>query len=181
MDPGVHGAMCLVENGEFVAMHDMPTLNITRNKKTRVTLDGYELARLVDDMVKIGIDKAYIEDVGGMPGQAGMFVFGRNVGIITGIIMAHFVPVELVHSQTWMRHMKVPRTTNAKGERTKDGTLLRIKELWPKHCGLFARKKDDGRADAALLALHGWMRQLESSYESQAQANMKAAFEDLYK
>jgi crossover junction endodeoxyribonuclease RuvC len=34
----------------------------------------------------------------------------------------------------------------------KDGSRLRAIELFPNYGQLFARKKDDGRADAALLA-----------------------------
>lgn len=45
---------------------------------------------------------------------------------------------------------------NGKG---KDGSRARASELMPRHAGQWVRVKDDGRAEAALIALHG-MREL---------------------
>jgi crossover junction endodeoxyribonuclease RuvC len=92
---------------------------------------------------------AVIEKVGARPGEAPSFAyqFGRGVGMVEGIVAALHIPIEYVTPQAWQK---------AVGSRDgKDGARQRAAELFPAYAHLFARKKDDGRADAALMA---WWR-----------------------
>jgi len=92
---------------------------------------------------------AVIERVGSRPGEAPSFAFqfGRGVGMVEGVLAALHVPTDYVTPQQWQK---------AVGARDgKDGNRQRAAELFPAYAHLFARKKDDGRADAALMA---WWR-----------------------
>jgi crossover junction endodeoxyribonuclease RuvC len=67
-----------------------------------------------------------------------------------GVLAALQVPVTYVTPQTWQK---------AVGARDgKDATRLRAAELFPAYAQMFARKKDDGRADAACMAYWGAMK-----------------------
>lgn len=75
-----------------------------------------------------------------------MFQFGRSLGVIEGVLGGLKVPVTLVVPRRWQAVM---------GVRGKDNTRAQAANLLPDQRELFARKKDDGRADAALIALYG--------------------------
>jgi crossover junction endodeoxyribonuclease RuvC len=73
-----------------------------------------------------------------------MFNFGRSAGIIEGVVAALEMPNTYVTPQTW---------TKAVGRAAgKDASRMRAMELFPSQADLFKRAKDDGRADAALIA-----------------------------
>jgi len=146
IDPGASGAIALLVSGVLVSVHDMPTVTVERNKaqKRQVCPAGLSLL-----MQQLSPHKAIVEKVGAMPGQgvSSMFSFGRSVGIIEGVLAAKQVPVTFVTPQAWQK-----QSGAAKG---KDGSRQRVMELFPSQAHLFARVKDDGRADAVLIALAG--------------------------
>jgi crossover junction endodeoxyribonuclease RuvC len=87
-----------------------------------------------------------VEKVGAMPGQgvSSMFNFGRSAGIIEGVVAALRMPSTYVTPAAW---------TKAVGRAAgKDASRMRAMELFPTRADLFKRAKDDGRADAALIA-----------------------------
>ncbi|MGE5548417.1 MAG: hypothetical protein ACM33T_16045 [Solirubrobacterales bacterium] len=97
------------------------------------------------------IAHAFVEAVGAMPGQgvSSVFAFGKVFGLVLGILAANFIPHTLVPPQRWKRTLGVPAD--------KDGARARASQLLPAHAGLWCRAKDDGRAEAALLAYFGAM------------------------
>jgi len=146
IDPGASGAIALLVGRELVSVHDMPTVTVERNKaqKRQVCPAGLSLL-----MQQLSPHKAIVEKVSAMPGQgvSSMFSFGRSVGIIEGVLAAKQIPVTFVTPQSWQK-----QSGAAKG---KDGSRQRVMELFPSQAHLFARVKDDGRADAVLIALAG--------------------------
>jgi crossover junction endodeoxyribonuclease RuvC len=124
----------------------MPTLTVERNGKTKRDMD---LAALVELIERHRPAFAVVERVGAMPGQgvSSMFAFGRGFGSILGTLAALRVPVELVTPATWKRTLSVPAG--------KDGARLRASQLLPAHGGYWRRAKDDGRAEASMLAWYG--------------------------
>ena len=160
VDPGLRGALATWD-GQMLAVFDMPTLTVQRNGKNRNVLDVHELARLVRGLQPGA--RAYMELVGAMPGQMGMFTFGDAFGVMRGIFAACDIPVEYISPVRWKRRMQVP------AGRDKEGSLLRVKQLLPQHSGLFARKKDDGRAEASLLALYGMREVSEMGIRDEGQ------------
>ena len=146
IDPGASGAIALLVSGVLVSVHDMPTVTVERNKaqKRQVCPAGLSLL-----MQQLSPHKAIVEKVGARPGQgvSSMFSFGRSVGIIEGVLAAKQIPVTFTTPQAWQK-----QSGAAKG---KDGSRQRVMELFPSQAHLFARVKDDGRADAVLIALAG--------------------------
>ena len=145
VDPGLSGALSFYW-GDHLDIFDMPTL--PHGKKRAV--DVYEVARIVD-MYSQATVAAYIENVHSMPNQgvASSFNFGMSCGLVRGVIAANFIPVEMVTPQVWKRYFSL----------TSDKTLARREafERFPKNYTQFVRVKDDGRAEASLIALYGYI------------------------
>ena len=94
---------------------------------------------------------AIIEKVGARPGNGGssMFKFGAGAGAIQGIMAQRRTPVTYVTPAVWKAHFKLLG-------RDKGASRARACELFPMYARLFARAKDDGVAEAALLAKYGY-------------------------
>lgn len=149
IDPGASGAIVLLrdEPNAIVIERciDMPTFTVRvgRANKSRVSAAG--LAAALRGMFA---DAVVCEEVHAMPGQgvSSMFAFGEALGIIKGACAGLGLPLHLVAPQEWQR------ATRTRGG--KDGARARASELYPTEAHLFARVKDDGRADAALIATY---------------------------
>jgi crossover junction endodeoxyribonuclease RuvC len=132
----------------------MPTLKVKRGPRVVNQVDAHMLANALRGHVTADTS-ALIEKVHAMPGQgvSSMFSFGRAAGIVEGVLAGLSVPFELIPPATWIKSM---RTFGGK-----DGSRQRAQELFPDYAHLFARKKDDGRAEAALLACYAGERENE--------------------
>lgn len=146
VDPGASGAIALVVDGFLHQVVDMPAVTVTRNASQKRQVSPAGVADIIRSMKP---DTAIVEKVGAMPGQgvSSMFSFGRSVGILEGALAALQVPATFITPQAWQKAVGA-----AKG---KDGSRQRVMELFPRDSHLFARVKDDGRADAVLIALAG--------------------------
>jgi len=76
-----------------------------------------------------------------------VFSFGRSFGMIEGILATLQIATTFVPPATWTKG--VGRSPG------KDASRARAMELFPAHQLMFSRVKDDGRADAALIAYWG--------------------------
>lgn len=149
-DPGLSGGIAFHDTVTgSMRVHPMPVFALSRNGKAKNEIDAVGLARLVDVSQP---QHAFVELVNAAPGQgtSSMFAFGKGFGIILGILAANFIPVTLVPPVTWKRDMRVPAD--------KDAARARATALMPAMAGSWARVKDDGLAEAALIALHGAKR-----------------------
>lgn len=155
IDPGLYGALALydIDTGAL-EIEDVPVLNMGKGKAKKMIVDTYGLARVIDNwMLPDGpLPVVWIELVGVRPGEGavGAFSFGQTVGLIRGICAAHFLTIEQVTPASWKRAQGVA------GD--KDQSRHRATTLFPKYGGMFARKKDDGRAEAVLIAHYGASR-----------------------
>jgi crossover junction endodeoxyribonuclease RuvC len=143
IDPGLSGAIARPMPDGSVDLWDMPTIDIRGKRR----VDAHSLCALI---VNAGpVDMVVLEQVQGVQGSGATsaFTFGEGFGLIQGILVALERPVTLVRPQRWTADLGVSRD---KGEhrRTAMG-------LFPASAQMFARVKDDGRADAALLAHWG--------------------------
>lgn len=138
IDPGsVSGAWAfLYDDGEMTA-GDLPV--------TREGIDGAALARLIGRGI---VTLAIVERVGPMPkqGVSSTFKFGAAYGCILGVLAACHVPVRLVAPTLWKKHYRL--------NSDKEGARALAIRLWP-NCPQFGRKRDHGRAEAALMAKWG--------------------------
>jgi crossover junction endodeoxyribonuclease RuvC len=144
IDPGASGALAFFnpETG-MLDVEDMPTLEVKRGNKMKREISPQMLAGIIASRKP---DRAIIELVGAMPGQGvtSMFAFGKSYGLCIGICAGLQIPVEHVTPHKWKK---------AVGAREgKDGNRMRAAECFPAYAHLFRRVKDDGRADAALIA-----------------------------
>ena len=149
IDPGLSGALALYDVDGSLEIVDVPTLQL----KTKRVVDEYALARIIDGWSS-RVREVWLEQVGTRPGEGavGAFTFGRGYGVLRGICAANFLPIVDVTPATWKAAMKV------RGD--KDESRLRASAVFPRHANLWPLKKHDGRAEAALIALHG-ARQLQ--------------------
>ena len=147
IDPGISGAIAIFEDGKLDTIHDMPTLKIASGKTMKSHISAIGLVRILETSTLVHESvHIVIEKVGAMPGQGvtSMFNFGRSAGIIEGVVAALQRPYTYVTPAAW---------TKAVGRAAgKDASRMRAMELFPTRAELFKRAKDDGRADAALIA-----------------------------
>lgn len=147
IDPGASGALAFFNpDAGTLDIIDMPTVEVKRGAKMKREISPQILAAIVAGHKPT---VAIVEKVGAMPGQgsSSMFQFGRGVGMVEGVLAALHIQTDYVTPQQWQK------AVNARDG--KDGNRQRAAELFPAYAHLFARKKDDGRADAALMA---WWR-----------------------
>ena len=141
IDPGANGAAAIIADttGELLAVRDLPYIG---KRLTAAVLHGWILEQ--DGQIE-----AFVEEAQAMPGNGAvaMFNYGTGYGTILGVLAACEIPYHTVRASTWKRALGL----------TKDKTASRRRasELWPKEAHLFTRAKDDGRAEAALIALYG--------------------------
>ena len=147
IDPGISGAIAIFEDGKLDTIHDMPTLKIASGKTMKSHISAIGLVRILETSTLVHEPvHIVIEKVGAMPNQGvtSMFNFGRSAGIIEGVVAALQRPYTYVTPAAW---------TKAVGRAAgKDASRMRAMELFPTRAELFKRAKDDGRADAALIA-----------------------------
>lgn len=147
MDPGKSGAIAFL-NPETckLRLFDMPTHMIKPGQKSRIVIDHVLAADILRDEE---IPMAYIEEVNAMPGQGvvSMFSFGRSFGTLFGICGGLQIPLTQVRPAVWKKVLKVPAD--------KDAARYRASQLMPKCADMWKKSSQDGRAEAALIALYG--------------------------
>lgn len=148
VDPGVTGALALLRiDGTFSEAYalEMPVMS--------GRIDVAEALRMLGTMAQYSLEHGpepthvYIEKAQAMPGQgvSGMFRYGVNYGILLGLCAALRVPYTEIPPGVWKRKMGLGKDKNLSRQRAQ--------QLFPQ-CS-FTRKKDDGRAEALLLAWYG--------------------------
>lgn len=146
IDVGFTGALSLLDNEKIYECIDMP-IHIINGKKH---IDSCGLWMILDDwLTKYDVNHVYIEEVGAMPGQgvSSMFRFGMSYGIILGVISSFKVRFSLVRPTKWKKTLGL--------NKDKDASREMVLRLYPENRELFLRKKDDGRAESALIAYYG--------------------------
>jgi len=149
IDPGLSGAICIfdVDKGALTIL-DMPTYEVKIGSTMKRRLSEPMLAELLRPHE---IDHVALELVASMPkqGVSSTFVFGQTYGGIRGVLAGLRLTLTMVTPTKWTRDLKVSGG--------KDANRHRAAQLFPAYAASFSRAKDDGRADAALLAY--WLLQ----------------------
>lgn len=143
VDPGCYGALGTLDDGRWHSVLDMPILKVRRGKSDKAEVDGYALGAMLRALQPSIV---VVEQVGGMTGQSASagFNFGRAAGAPEYVAKALQIRVEMVPPATWKKALGV--------NPGKDGSRHMAMRLWPAMAQHFARKKDDGRAEACLIA-----------------------------
>lgn len=144
IDPGLNGALAFMD--DELLIYDTPTLEITRNGKSKRQID---LQALLAVLKLWPVEHCYLEMLGTRPGQNSSAVAqtGRGYGQIEMALAALNIPVTYVAPQVWKKSLAVPKD--------KDGARQRASQLMPQWAHNWPLKKHDGRAEAALIALYG--------------------------
>ena len=151
IDIGVSGAIAVLSSaGDIVEVHDMPVLR--DGPQSRRSVNAPLLADILADSHG---ERVLIEWVGVRPGEGavGAFAFGRSRGICEGVCAGLAMPVQFITSPQWKRLHGIPPGKVG----TKDAARSKAIALWPEKASLFKRVKDDGRAEAALIAAAGFI------------------------
>lgn len=150
VDPGASGALAFLrEDGVLETIIDMPTVTVKVGNTERNRVSA---ALLVSTLLpyKDKVSLAVIEKVGGITQQSASasFTFGYACGIVEGVLAGLEFPITLVTPQAWKKRMSL-------GSADKGLARQMAMRFWPAQADLFKRVKDDGRAEAALMAKYG--------------------------
>jgi hypothetical protein len=148
-----------------VKFFDTPIVTVKSGKTFKKQMDPHAASLLLKRLSGNGQCLVTIEKVAPMPsfnrdkdgeaeerrtmGATSAFNFGMGFGIWQGICAALQLPYELVHPATWKSKLMAGM---AKG---KDASRVKVMQLLPQTANDLARRKDNGRADACLLAIYG--------------------------
>lgn len=147
IDPGISGAVGYIHaDGSFAAVHDMPTLVQTTGRRL------IDAGALADILRQHGPAFVLVERVGPRPGEraAGAFSFGHTFGSILAVLAILGIAHDVVQPASWKRRAGIPSGA------PKAASIATALRLLPDAARTLARKKDDGRAEALLLALQAW-------------------------
>ena len=157
IDPGLTGAVCFLNTDGTVAFFDTPTVKIKSGKKTKnryVPEQMAEILRGCDAMTSVVV----LEFASTRPGMAAGAVLatGKGWGLWRGIAATLSLPVEDVTPQSWKGGMLGKGIGGDKG-----ASIRRACQLYPAAASQLSRAKDDGRAEALLMATYykrcrGW-------------------------
>lgn len=152
IDIGVTGALALVDQfGELQDVWEMPCLR--DGPKNRRTINAPLLAEIV---YKSHATRAFVEAVGPRPqeGAVGAFAFGDSKGVVRGVLAAAGIPIVFIQPTQWKRVVSIPPGKLG----TKDAARSQALGRWPHMAEHFKLIKDDGKAEAALIAVAGLLR-----------------------
>ena len=146
IDPGVSGAISVLENKKVIEVFDMPTM--IDGKKSKRQVNGAQVTNIIKE--KLDENKEIIvvvEQVNAMPGQGvtSMFNFGQSFGVIKGISSALSLPIYFVRPMKWKKHFNLIKTN-------KDASRTKVIQIYPEISSKLSRKKDSNKADAILIA-----------------------------
>jgi crossover junction endodeoxyribonuclease RuvC len=156
VDAGVKGGLAAIEttNGAapvLVECIDIPVVGT--GAKERV--DVAAIRNFLDRHKPVC---ALIERAQAMPrqGASSGFKYGRAVGAIEAAIALCSIPMEIIEPSAWKRFWHLPG-------KDKEAARQKALQLFPDAHAALARKRDHGRAEAALIALYYAERQLRAA------------------
>ena len=146
IDPGLSGALAILENNKVVNIFDIPVMS--EGKKNKKQLNSAQLVNIIRENT---IDEeeiaVVVEQVNAMPGQGvtSMFNFGQTFGAIKGVCAALNLPIFFVRPSKWKKYFELINSS-------KDSSRTKAIEMYPKLSNQLAKKKDVNKSDAILIA-----------------------------
>ena len=146
IDPGLSGAIAILEKKKVLNLFDMPVM--AEGKKNKKQLNSAQLVNIIREN-SIG-DKeiaVVVEQVNAMPGQGvtSMFNFGQTFGAIKGVCAALNLPIFFVRPSRWKKYFELINSS-------KDSSRTKVIEMYPSLSSQLAKKKDVNKSDAILIA-----------------------------
>ena len=146
IDPGLSGAIAILENNKVLNLYDMPVMS--EGKKNKKQLNSALLVSLIKENIVLKDEiSVVVEQVNAMPGQGvtSMFNFGQTFGAIKGICAALDLPIFFVRPSKWKKHFELINSS-------KDSSRTKAIEMYPKLSNQLTKKKDVNKSDAILIA-----------------------------
>jgi len=142
IDPGMKGAIAFYDGAELI-LWDMPIFA----KEKGHDLD---IHRLVSIFKEASAEHMFLEKTVAMPKVSGKSAYsmGKSEGAIIASCVGSSMPYTLVRPLEWKKAMGCPAD--------KDSARQRASQLMPRYAHNWDRKKDDGRAESALIAMYGY-------------------------
>ena len=159
IDPGLSGAIAILENNKILNLYDMPVM--PEGKKNKRQLNSAQLVSIIKENTKIGEEKAVVvEQVNAMPGQGvtSMFNFGQTFGAIKGISAALDLPIYFVRPSKWKKHFELINSS-------KDASRTKVIEMYPSLSNQLSKKKDVNKSDAILIAKFFFETRLKDNFK----------------
>ncbi len=146
IDPGLSGAIAVLENNKVLNIFDIPAMS--EGKKNKRQLNSALLVNLLKENINKEEEVAVVvEQVNAMPGQGvtSMFNFGQTFGALKGICAALELPIFFVRPSKWKKHFELINSS-------KDASRTKAIEMYPKLSNQLSKKKDVNKSDAILIA-----------------------------
>jgi hypothetical protein len=147
IDPGLGGAIAVLDasTGDLLDLRDTPCSTGRARKRVREA----DLAHLIRDLAATHRPvAAACEATLGRPPMSAMaaHTLGLHSGLVRGVCAALGLPVALLPPRGWKAALGLTAD--------KAGSLALARRTWPEHAETrFARARDEGRAEAALIGL----------------------------
>ena len=146
VDPGAGGALALLDaKADILEIADMPVVTVDGKRRVQSAAVA-EIIRTWRPSIAI-VERAISIS---QQSAAGSLQFGYAAGILEGAIAMAGISMAMVYPVTWKKAMGV---TGDKG-----GCRITASRMWPNRCQLFSRARDDGRAEACLIAAYQIMQ-----------------------
>ncbi len=146
IDPGLSGAIAILENNKVLNIFEIPVMS--EGKKNKRQLNSAQLVRLLKENISENEEVSIVvEQVNAMPGQGvtSMFNFGQTFGAIKGICAAIGLPIFFVRPAKWKKYFDLINSS-------KDASRTKAIEMYPKLSNQLSKKKDVNKSDAILIA-----------------------------
>ena len=146
IDPGLSGAIAILENNKVINIFDIPVMS--EGKKNKRQLNSALLVKMIKDNINSNEEvSVVVEQVNAMPGQGvtSMFNFGQTFGAIKGICAALELPIFFVRPSKWKKYFELINSS-------KDSSRTKVIEMYPKLSHQLSKKKDVNKSDAILIA-----------------------------
>ncbi len=146
IDPGLSGAIAIIENNTVLGIFDMPVM--AEGKKNKRQLNSAQLVNIIKENVKKEEEiVVVVEQVNAMPGQGvtSMFNFGQTFGAIKGVCAALNLPIFFVRPSKWKKYFELINSS-------KDSSRTKVIEMYPSLSNKLSKKKDVNKSDAILIA-----------------------------
>ena len=146
IDPGVRGGLAIIEindgaTPQLIDAIDIPVAGTGAKERVDVLAIRTWIQAHTPDHAAIERAQAWPEQ-----GRSGAFKYGRAVGALEAVLACCEIPMTIIEPTAWKKFHQLRGGDKEAGRQ-------RALQLFPAAHALLSRKRDHGRAEAALIAL----------------------------
>ena len=135
IDPGLSGAIAVLDNNKVLKIYDMPVM--AEGKKNKRQLNSAQLVNIIKENIENREEiNVVVEQVNAMPGQGvtSMFNFGQTFGAIKGVCAALNLPIFFIRPSKWKKYFELINSS-------KDSSRTKAIEMYPSIADQLSKKK----------------------------------------